>query len=216
MRDRWLADVAGLDVVTDQRAVTALREELLARWGEPHRSYHDPVHLAEVLAALDELAEGGHLAGRDRHLAAMVGWFHDAVYETGGAPGASEEASARLAEERLTALGLPPADVATIARLVRESATHEMSAGDPVSQAFHDADLWILSAPADRFDGYCAQVRIEYRQVPAADFARGRSAVLTPFVERERLYLTDHAHEHWSGRARVNLRRELDRLRGGP
>ena len=33
-------------------------------------------------------------------------------------------------------------------------------------------------------------------------------------VERDRLYLTDHAHERWTGRARVNLRRELDRLSG--
>ena len=39
-------------------------------------------------------------------------------------------------------------------------------------------------------------------------------AVLAPFVERDRLYLTDHAHERWTGRARVNLRRELDRLSG--
>lgn len=199
-------------MVTDPRRTTPLREELIARWGEPHRSYHDPVHLAEVLAALDELAEGGELAGRDRHLAAMVAWFHDAVYEPAESPGANEEASAVLAEERLPQLGVPAGDVATIARLVRESASHEMSTPDPVSSAFHDADLWILSAPTDRFDGYCAQVRIEYGHVPAADYARGRSAVLTPFVDRERLYLTDHAHEHWTGRARLNLRRELDRL----
>ena len=45
-----------------------------------------------------------------------------------------------------------------------------------------------------------------------ADYARGRAAVLTPFVDRERLYLTDHAHEHWTGRARVNLRRETARI----
>ena len=107
-----------------------------------------------------------------------------------------------LAEKRLTALGLPAERVAHVATLVRDSATHEMSSTDAAARAFHDADLWILSAPADRFDGYCAQVRIEYRQVPAADFARGRSAVLAPFVERDSLYLTDHAHERWTGRAR--------------
>ena len=54
--------------------------------------------------------------------------------------------------------------------------------------------------------------KLEYGMVGDEDFARGRSAVLAPFVERDRLYLTDHAHEHWTGRARVNLRREIARI----
>lgn len=188
--------------------------DLLDRWLEDHRSHHDVVHLAEVLAALDELAEGGDLPARDRHLAGLAAWYHDAVYETHAAAGANEQASAELAQQRLADLGLGPSDLALVARLVRESATHEMSAPGPAARAFHDADLWILAAPTERFDAYCHQVRIEYGMVGDEDFARGRSAVLAPFVERERLYLTDHAHERWTGRARVNLRRELDRLSG--
>mgnify|MGYP002648683731 CR=1 FL=1 len=45
-----------------------------------------------------------------------------------------------------------------------------------------------------------------------AEFRAGGLAVMGPFEQRRRLYLTDHAHEHWTGRARVNLRRETARI----
>lgn len=216
LRSRWQAAVTALNPAADQDLVAAEGTDLLDRWLEDHRAYHDAVHLAEVLAALDELHEGGDLPGRDRHLAALAAWYHDAVYDLAGEPGSSEEGSAALAEERLSRLGLDEGDVATVARLVRESATHEMTARDPATQAFHDADLWILAAPVERFDAYCHQVRLEHRQVPSADFARGRTEVLTPFVDRDRLYLTEHAHRHWAGAARANLAREIGRLSAAP
>ena len=212
LRTRWTADVLALGVEVSREVLLGEGSDLLDRWLEDHRVYHDAVHLAEVLAALDELHEAGDLPDHEWHLAALVAWFHDAVYDAGAEPGANEEASAVLAQERLPRLGVEADDVSDIARLVRESATHEMSSDDPLTRAFHDADLWILAAPTERFDGYCHQVRLEYRQVPATDFARGRIAVLTPFVQRERLYLTDHAHVHWTDRARLNLAREIERL----
>ena len=70
-----------------------LREELLRRWGEPHRHYHDRRHLSEVLAALPDDAP------RAVRLAA---WYHDAVYDP--TRDDNEEASARLAREQLHAL----------------------------------------------------------------------------------------------------------------
>lgn len=216
LRSRWHADVVALAPAADRDLLAAEGTDLLDRWLEDHRSYHDAVHLAEVLAALDELHEGGDLPARDRHLAGLVTWYHDAVYDADVDAGANEEASAVLAEERLTRLGMPEGVVAEVARLVRESATHEMTTQDPATRAFHDADLWILASPTERFDAYCHQVRLEYRMVPAEDFARGRTAVLTPFVTRERLYLTDHAHTRWTARARANLAREIGRLSGAP
>ncbi len=216
LRSRWRAVV--VPSCEDPRVAEAVGEDLLQRWMEPHRAYHDVVHLAEVLAALDELGEGGDLPAECTATTDLVAWFHDAVYDVHAAPGETEEASARLAEESLARVGRPEEEIATVARVVRESATHETAAlgPDPVGDAFHDADLWILAADTDRFDAYCHQVRLEYRQVPAEDFARGRTAVLAPFARRERLYRTDHAHEHWTGRARANLARELERLSAAP
>ncbi len=214
LRSRWHSVV--VPSCRDPQVAEAVGEDLLQRWMEPHRTYHDVVHLAEVLAALDELRDGGALPEGCAATADLVAWFHDAVYDVHAAPGETEEASARLAEESLPRLDRPQEEIATVARVVRESATHETaSAGpDPVGAAFHDADLWILAAEPARFDAYCHQVRLEYRQVPAEDFARGRTAVLAPFARRDRLYRTDHAHERWTARARANLERELTRLSG--
>ena len=206
--------MTGLCPDVDPAHAEAVGGALHDRWSEPHRSYHDVVHLAEVLAAVDELEDADELTLHQARLASVAAWFHDAVYDVHAPTGRTEEASALLAEEQLSGLGLPASEVATIARLVRESATHEVQRPDAVAAAFHDADLWILAAPTERFEAYCTQVRLEYGHVRASEFARGRVAVLTPFVERDRLYLTDHAHEHWTRQARANLTREIDRLSG--
>jgi predicted metal-dependent HD superfamily phosphohydrolase len=58
-----------------------LRDELLARWSEPHRRHHDGAHLREVLDAVTLLAEHGLVFDRDA--VDLAAWFHDAVYDVG-------------------------------------------------------------------------------------------------------------------------------------
>ncbi|MCW4600783.1 hypothetical protein ON003_03560 [Janibacter hoylei] len=58
LRSRWHADVTALCPTALPERVAGEVTDLLDRWLEDHRSYHDAVHLAEVLAALDELHEG--------------------------------------------------------------------------------------------------------------------------------------------------------------
>ncbi|MCM3555317.1 hypothetical protein M3697_09375 [Janibacter melonis] len=186
---------------------------LVARYAEPQRGYHDGRHLAEVLTAVDLL--GGDLDPRDHALVVLAAWYHDAVYNPVAASGANEEASAVLAERELATAGCDPSAAGAVAGLVRATLEHELPGTPGPEAVLHDADLWVLSAPPQRFDEYCAQVRDEYAHVPAEDFARGRTAVLTPFATRPRLYATPLAHERWTDAARTNLRRELGRLSGG-
>lgn len=186
---------------------------LVARYAEPQRGYHDGRHLAEVLTAVDLL--GGDLDPRDHALVVLAAWYHDAVYNPVAASGANEEASAVLAERELATAGCDPSAAGAVAGLVRATLEHDLPGTPGPEAVLHDADLWVLSAPPQRFDEYCAQVRDEYAHVPAEDFARGRTAVLTPFATRPRLYATTVAHERWTDAARTNLRRELDRLSGG-
>lgn len=72
-----------------------LGTELLARWGEPHRRYHNHHHLEDVLLALDHLSLRGETVQHDTLIAA---WFHDAVYA--GQP-TDETESARFAVQKL-------------------------------------------------------------------------------------------------------------------
>lgn len=208
----WTQDLTLLAPQAPPPAVAEAGSDLLRRWTEPHRHYHSTRHLVEMFWALEELEEGGAVPSADATLARVTAWFHDAVYDPTAPPGHNEAASAELAGAVLPRLGLSSTAVGRVDTLVRMTASHESDDDDPLTAAFHDADLWILAAPEERYDAYTEQVRAEYAAVPDTAFRAGRAAILTGFAARERLYLTDHAHSSWDAAARANLARELDRL----
>ncbi len=212
----WTRDVARLAPEAETDRYLQQGSDLLDRWGEAHRRYHTTTHLAEMFAALDELADAGELDALDTVRARVAAWFHDAVYDPTAGPGRNEHRSAQLSRDHLHHLGADPADIDAIESLILMTAGHD-AAGRVVDtglgRAFHDVDLWILSAPAGRFDEYCGQVREEYVRVPDAAYRSGRSDILRPLLEAEPLYLTGHAQHSWQPRARANLARELSRLR---
>jgi predicted metal-dependent HD superfamily phosphohydrolase len=111
----------------------------------------------------------------ERGVASLAAWFHDAVYAV-GFPETNEAESAALASRELTRLGAPADLRARVAALVLDTATHDASSSADTGAAgvvVHDADLWVLSAPVDRFDEYCRQVREEYAHVSSPAYAPG-------------------------------------------
>ena len=125
----------------------AVRDELLAAYADPSRSYHDTRHLMEVLDRLDELAGAG--TPFDRLPVGLAAWFHDAVYD---GERDAEERSAVWAEEALAATPY----ASEVARLVRLTETHDPAADDHAGQALCDADLAILASDEQRYDAYLA------------------------------------------------------------
>lgn len=211
LRTAWARDVAVLAPQAQSEAVDAVGDELVRRLAEPHRSYHTVQHVVEVFRALEELADSGEISPVEGTLARLAGWFHDAVYDPSARHAVNELTSAELATDRLSGLGLRQADVGLVRRLVLGTTSHELT-GDRTSAAFHDADLWILSAPPTRYAQYLAQVRREYAAVPDQAFGTGRAAVLRPFLERSSIFATATAREGWEDRARANLVGELESL----
>lgn len=221
LRSSWEADLRVLAPEAPARLVTDEAAQLLARWSESRRSYHTVQHLGEVLAAIDELAGAGEVDAVGVRLARVAAWYHDAVYDPAAEGGSNEHRSATLARDHLHALGVARGNVDVVEALVLMTLDHDAAAGTGVlasrrhtAAVLHDADLWILAAPEDRYREYTTQVRTEYRHVPDELFVRGRSAILTGFAHRDVLYRTGHARAHWEGRARANLAAELDQLRG--
>lgn len=181
----------------------AVRDALLAAYGDPARGYHDLTHLSEVLARVDELADAGvafdHLPVR------LAAWFHDAVYD---GERDAEERSAAWAEEALA--GLVGDDVVVeVVRLVRLTETHRPDDGDVNGCVLSDADLGILAAPGPRYAAYVADVRREYSHLDDATFAAGRRVVLDDLTGKPRLFHTAYAHERWEDAARANVAAEL-------
>ena len=187
----------------DGHAAAEVQGDLLMRWSEPHRAYHDTRHLAEVLARVDLLA---HHAERP-DLVRCAAWWHDAVHD--GRAGDDERASAALATDQLRRLGLTRHDVGHVADLVLVTTRHDPGdPADPDAAVLCDADLAVLAADGERYDTYAADVRREYGHVPDELFAAGRAAVLRRLLASVRLFRTPTATA-WEPAARANVSREL-------
>ncbi len=181
-------------------------EDLVRRYSEPHRRYHTVEHLAAMLVVIDDLAADAEDLDAVRYAA----FFHDAVYAMDG--GDNEEASARLAETTLPALGVDAATVAEVARLVRLTGGHHPEPDDRNGAVLCDADLAILAADESAYAAYTAAVRAEYAHVPDELFRAGRAAVLAALAEQPRLFRTPAACDRYESVARANLAAELAEL----
>jgi predicted metal-dependent HD superfamily phosphohydrolase len=155
-------------------------QDLLTRYGEPQRHYHDRRHLEFVLDRIDEFATAKH----DGFTVRMAAWFHDAVYAVPPGQISNEEASARLAIRTLGRSGLEQEEIGEIARLVRLTETHRPIGSDPDGELLCDADLAILAADPEDYQRYVADVRQEYARLDDDTFSRGRLDVLMRFGGR--------------------------------
>jgi predicted metal-dependent HD superfamily phosphohydrolase len=212
----WTMDVHGIAPdAPDDDVVERAGTGLLAHWTEPTRRYHTTTHLVEMFGALEELEDAREIDDRQCSVARLAAWFHDAIYDPAARSGSNEADSAMLARDTLRQLSFGDEDIDAIDRLIRLTARHDTEAAEPLEAAFHDADLWILSAAQERFDDYCDQVRREYAHVPDTEYRNGRAAILGPLLHRDRIYRTSHALHGWETPARINLGRELTRLHVG-
>lgn len=184
-----------------------LGADLVRRYAEPARHYHNLVHLQAVLDAVAALAQE---AAQPR-LVLLASWYHDAVYDARRVD--NEERSAQLAEQTLAEAGLGADAVREVARLVRLTMTHDAAVGDRNGAVLCDADLAILAADEVSYASYTAEVRAEYAEVGEDDFRRGRSAVLQQLLSSPSLFHTALGSARWEAAARVNVSFELARLR---
>lgn len=201
LEERWR------HLVGDDPGAVSVRDDLIRRYGEPHRRYHTRTHLRAVLRAVDTLVT----ACADASAVRLAAWFHDAVYA--GVVGTDEEESARLVLQILPQVGVAPPRVDSVARLVRLTATHTPAPCDPDGQVLCDADLSILGSTPEEYRAYTQAIREEYAHVPTPRFRRGRIQVLETLGGRPRLFHTPAAREWWEESARRNIAAEIAALR---
>ena len=207
LTERGAALLTGVGARPPQ-AVGRAVDDVLARYADPARGYHDHRHLAEVLDHVDELADQSDHPDRVR----LAAWYHDCVHTAATGAGQDEEASARLAVAQLTELGVRGSDVDDVARLVRLTATHDPAQGDRDGAVLCDADLAVLARDRAGYADYVAGVRREYAHVPEPDFRAGRAAVLRALVDRPRLFHTEVGRARWEQAGRANVAAELAHL----
>lgn len=150
--------------------------ELVGRWSEPHRAYHNLEHLLLMLELLDQQ--------RAAPATMFAAWYHDAVYDPTSAT--NEADSAKLASEALPRLGHAHL-TDRVCELIMLTARHG-TAPDMEAALLLDADLAILGQPPAIYLRYVAGVRAEYAHLTDAEFTSGRTAVLHDLLAHERLY----------------------------
>jgi predicted metal-dependent HD superfamily phosphohydrolase len=174
-----------------------------ARYSQPHRAYHNLLHVEDVLMRIEELAPP-----QEHELAlALAAWFHDAVYQPDRDD--NEERSAYTAYDALEQAGASPALMAEVVRLIRLTANHDADADDAAGAVLCDADLAVLGASRERYVRYAQGIRQEYVHVPVAAYHAARARVLRSFLDREHIYSTPYAREHWEASARNNIEAEI-------
>lgn len=185
----------------------AALDDLVARYAEPHRTYHTAAHLVACFTTLDLVA---HEAEHPPEVALAL-WFHDAVYDPRRTD--NEARSGLLARECLAAAGVEDSVIARVeASILATRHADEVATGD--ARVVVDVDLSILGASAEAYDAYARGVRREYGWVDEARFRAGRSAFLRGLLGRPRIFGTRALGARLEVPARANIRRELAGLDG--
>lgn len=203
LQSNWERLWRSLDAAGDGQAVHA---DLIRRWSEPQRAYHNLEHLAHCLAELDAVAE----LVTERDAVEFALWFHDAVYDPKA--GDNEELSAELAAQVAGQARLSAAFAARVSELTFATKRHEPAA-DGDTAVLLDVDLSILGQPEERFDRYETEIRQEYAWVPEEVFRVKRAEILTTFLARPTIYQTAQFRARYEQGARDNLQRSIDRLK---
>ena len=180
--------------------------DLVERYAEPHRAYHNTFHVASVVRDSLALADEFTFTPEERAILTLAACAHDVIYE--GQPGDDERASAAWARARLA--GLEEEHIARVESLVLATITH--SSDDPLAHVLLDADLAILGAEPALYDRYSQAVRQEYARYNDELWRAGRAGVLKTLLDRADLFVTEPARQRWDAAARINLARELQSL----
>lgn len=202
---RWRA-LAGEDA-------DALGAALIAAWDEPHRFYHDRGHLIWLLDEADRRAA----LIRDPNFVGYAIWFHDAIYQIGGADmqgSAWPDNEARSAAWARAAI--PDRTLGgRVGRVIEMTKKHHEGEAEGDAALFLDMDIAILGQPWETYCAYAAGVRREYAEYSDGAFASGRCRFLEIQLERSRTYRTDVYEIELGDTARSNMRWELEEMRRG-
>ncbi|HWK91196.1 MAG TPA: hypothetical protein VNR17_02930 [Luteimicrobium sp.] len=209
----WLRSCRGAGATASDEEIRAVGQRLLDRWSHPSRSFHNVRHLMDVLGRVDELSQETH----DPDSVRLAAWYHGAVFahdtdaEHATLGSADEDASARLAFDELSGLGVPERKAARVRDLVAMLHRHFPEPGDGDAAVLSDADLALLAGEPQRYKEYLRAVREEYSAIPQTAFLEARRAIVSRFLARPALYASPMGHA-WEEPARQNLQAELARI----
>ena len=185
-------------------------DELVARYGEPHRRYHTGAHIEHCLCQLDVAADWMD----EPDAVEMALWFHDVVYEISAKD--NELRSAELFAARAGERGSETFR-SGVHRLIMAT-THLDPPPRTLDESFMvDIDLSSFGRPWEEFLSDSRAVRAEMAHRSDAEFYPGQRRFLESLAARPRFCFTDFFRERHEDRARRNIAKLRSILEeGGP
>jgi predicted metal-dependent HD superfamily phosphohydrolase len=180
-------------------------DDLIRRYGEPHRRYHGWNHVLRCLDQFELVAA----RLRDPDAVELALWFHDAVYVPGATD--NEKRSAELFCE--TGRGLFHMDFIEKVHSFTMLTRHNLAPSDSDGEFVVDIDLSSLASGWDRFMEDSDRIRQEQCGISDGRFYPAQAKFLRSLVDRPQIFYSTFFHERYERSARDNINRFLDGLR---
>ncbi|MCA1991090.1 MAG: hypothetical protein LDL41_03450 [Coleofasciculus sp. S288] len=187
----------------DPRVTQRVFLDLVTAYSSAARFYHTLEHIQHILEIINEL----RLLATNFPALQLAAWFHDAIYDSRAND--NEEKSADYTVVALNQLEIPIVIIDRVKLLILTTKTHQALTTDLDSQILLDADLAILGADELDYHAYARAIRQEYSWVPDKLYQLRRKQLLHNFLNREKIYFTNHLFNKLEARARRNLQEEI-------
>jgi predicted metal-dependent HD superfamily phosphohydrolase len=156
--------------------ITMSQEEIMERWSEPHRAYHGPAHLADLLTQINRHAE---LSTREREILTLAAIFHDIIYNPRRSDNEAQSADLFL---NSVAMDKDNADIQEIATIIRDTKDHVPSTH--LSTIFSHMDMDVVRRPYEELLKWEAGIRHEYKHVPGIAYVVVRARFLGQMIKK--------------------------------
>ncbi|MDH3690359.1 MAG: hypothetical protein OEU36_12850 [Gammaproteobacteria bacterium] len=192
-------------ISTRQIDPSDLYQDLVTRYSEPNRRYHNCDHISHCLSQFDlarDLMDNSDAVE-------MAMWFHDAVYDLHAKD--NELQSAELFRNNAVDL-INPEFIARVCELVLIT-RHVDPPGSEDEKYVVDIDLSSFGLPHAEFKRDSDAIRQEYAHIPDKEFYSNRAKFMQSLADQPTLYHTEFFRERYESTAQANLSRALTNLR---
>ena len=184
---------------------TSIYNDLIRRYQELHRFYHNVNHIQFCLLQLSRVRK---LADQPDAIETSI-WFHDSIYDPKSYD--NEEKSASLAEKLLSEANVSLYLIELVIEMILET-KHRHKPEKTDVQTILDIDLSILGTENQEYDNYEKGIRREYIFIDKRKYAIARIKVLKEFLDREEIYFTEYFIKRYEEKARENINKTIDSL----
>jgi predicted metal-dependent HD superfamily phosphohydrolase len=180
-------------------------EEVINKYTEPHRSYHNLSHVYSMLMMAEEYYD----FIENPVLFELSIWFHDLIYDP--SRNDNEEKSAERAIELLSPF-LADSFLENLKQIILSTIKHAPLLKDHDNELFLDLDMAVLASESIIYEQYTSAIQKEFSIFPAELYQAGRKSILEKFLEGKNIFLTPFFKENFEKQAVENIQNEIASL----